>query len=216
MIGRILAGVTADTFKHMQLGVGAIIRDFDYSDIETPEAFRTAFLNAIRDGKSLGGTQGGINVNITPTYRKREVDGASVPFKGDKVIDQWECYMEATLKEFTPAIMQAAFPTAEFSEVGTDSGITAMRIRTALSATDYVENDCWIASTDYGYLMVAMFNTLGGTTGAIAAADQAEGNIPFRVDGHIEDFEAIDFCPAEVWFVDMEGTITKNQVGGGP
>ena len=215
MAERILAGVTADTFKHLQLGVGAIIRDFEYEDIKTATEFKAAFLQAIKDGQSFGGTQGGINIEIVPTYRKIEIDGANVPFKGDSVIDSWLCQMSATLKEFTPEIMQAAFPTSEFIEVGDEgSGIVAQRIKTAVSDEDYHKNHTWVATTKYGYIMVAMFNALGGTTGAITAADKAEGNIPFQTHGTIEDFEDIDYAPCEIWYVDITGgIITPAQVG---
>jgi hypothetical protein len=215
---RIIAGVTSDTFKHLQLGVGAIIRDFDYSSIETPAAFKAAFLAAIQNGQSFGGTQGGINVEIVPAYRKIPIDGASVPFKGDSVIDEWTCQMSCTLKEFTPQIMSLAFPTSEFAEVGAaDSGIIAQRIKTSISNEDYDKNHTWITTTQYGYLMVSMFNALGGTTGAMTAADRAEGNIPFRTRGTIEDFDDIDYAPCEIWYIDMQGgVITPVQVGGGP
>ncbi|MCL2816380.1 MAG: hypothetical protein FWD23_17435 [Oscillospiraceae bacterium] len=201
---RILAGVTADTFKSMQLGVGAIIRDFEYETIKTPEEFKTAFKTAILNGQSFGGTRGGINVEIVPTLRKRDVDGASVSFKGDSVIDEWVCQMSCSLVEFSPQVWQAAFPTSEYTEVGaTGSGIVAARIRTSLAHEDYDINHTWIATTDFGYIMVSMFNAIGGTTGAIAAADKSEGTIPFQTKGTIEDFEDIDFAPVEIWWVDM-------------
>ena len=216
MAERIIAGVTSDTFKHLQLGVGAILRDFEFDSIETPAEFKTAIVDAIRAGQSLGGTQGGINIEITPTYRKIEIDGANVPFKGDETIDEWLCQMTATLKEFTPDILQTAFPTAEFTEIGAaDSGITAMRIRTALSEEDYADNYTWVTTTKYGYLMIAMFNALGRTTGAISAADKSEGSIPIQINGKIEDFTDIDYAPCEIWMIDMEGGIIKTLVGTG-
>lgn len=216
MAERILAGVTSDTFRHLQLGVGALIRNFEYEGIETTEDFKTAFLDAIRNGQSLGGTQGGINIEVTPTYRKPEIDGANIPFKGDSVIDEWLCQMSCTLKEFTPLVLQDVFPTSEFIEVGeADSGIVAMRIRTAISPEDYSKNHCWIATTKYGWIMVAMFNTIGRTTGAIAAADKSEGNIPYQVNGHIDDFDDIDYAPCEIWFIDnVGGIIDKARVSG--
>lgn len=208
MAERVIAGVTSDTFRHLQLGPGVIIRDFEYEAIKTATEFRTAMLDAIREGKALGGTSGGINIEITPTFRKIEIDGANVPFKGDEVIDEWLCQMSTTAKEFTPQLLQDAFPTAEFIEVGdADSGITAMRIKTAISNEDYAKNHTWIATTQYGYVMVAMFNSLGRTSGAIAAADRAEGNIPIQINGKIEDFETIDYAPCEIWFVDMIGGV---------
>jgi len=216
MAERILAGVTSETFSSLQLGPGAIIRNFEFAEISSPEEFKTAFLEAIENGQSFGGTQGGINIEIVPTYRKIEIDGANVPFKGDSVIDEWLCQMSCTLKEFKPHTLQAAFPTAEFAEVGSeDSGILSMRIKTAISNDDYDENHTWIATTQYGYLMVAMFNAIGGTTGAITAADRAEGNIPFQTRGTIDDFKDIDFAPCEIWLVQtVDGDIIKSKVGG--
>ena len=208
---RILAGVTADTFKHQQLGAGAMFVNFEYEDIETAEQFRERFTDSIREGKSLGGTTGGFDINVTPTYRKREIDGASVPFKGDEVIDEWTCEMSTTLKEFTPDILQAAFPTAEFEEVGED--IVSMRIRAAVGPDDYKDNYTLILSTDYGWLMIAMFNALGRTTDAISTEDNAEGEIPFQVNGKIASFEDIDYAPVEIWFVDKVGGIIRNRIG---
>ena len=47
---RTLAGVTADTFKHLQLGAGVVIRDFDYEGIRTPDEFK----RAVHAGKKKG------------------------------------------------------------------------------------------------------------------------------------------------------------------
>ena len=210
---RTLAGVTADTFKHLQLGPGVVIRDFDYEGIKTSDEFKRAVHAALQNGQGLGGTIGGFQVNVTPTMRRIEVDGANIPFKGDSVIDSWECYMETTLKEFTPDILGAAFPTSEF--VTDSGGITAMRIRTGISRSDYWKNACWIATTQYGFVMVAMHNALGRTTGSITSEDKGEGQIPFRVDGHIEDFNEIDFAPCEILFVDDSGRLERVNVGGG-
>ena len=211
---RILAGVTPDTFRHQQLGPGLLLKNFEYETIATAEAFRAAFTEAIREGQSLGGTDGGFEINITPTFRKRQVDGANMPFRGDEVIDEWTCEMSTILKEFTPTTLQAAFPTSEFALVGTD--IVAMRIRSAIEDEDHADNFTAIMTTDYGWLMVAMFNALGRTTGAINTEDRSEGDIPFQVNGKIGDFEAIDFAPAEIWMVDRTtGGIIRNKVGAG-
>ena len=209
---RTLAGVTADTFRHLQIGPGVVIRDFDYENITTPEGFKHAVEAALQNGQGLGGTIGGFSINVTPTMRRIDVDGANIPFKGDSVIDSWECYMETTLKEFTPDILGAAFPTSEFASE--NKGITAMRIRTGIGRGDYWKNACWIATTQYGFVMVAMHNALGGTTGSITSEDKGEGQIPFRVDGHIEDFNEIDFAPCEILFVDKVGGLERTYVGG--
>jgi len=97
MSTRILAGVTADTFKHQQLGPGLLLVNFEYEHIQTADEFREAFTEAVRNGQSLGGTSGGFEINVTPEFRKREIDGANIPFKGDEVIDEWACEMSTTL-----------------------------------------------------------------------------------------------------------------------
>jgi len=209
-MGRVLAGVTNETFKTMQLGVGVIIKDFEYSSLETPADFKTALIAAITGGQSLGATLGGININVTPEMRQRALDGITVDFKGDSVIDKWTCTLATTLKEFSPQALQAAFPTSEFTQVSSDESILAMRIKTALELDDYVENYTWIGTTDFGYLMISMFNALASTSGDIAAADKAEGGIPITISGKAEDFEDADYAPCEIWFIDEKGGIIKD------
>jgi hypothetical protein len=93
-------------------------------------------------------------------------------------------------------------------------GITSMRIKTGIGPYDYYDNISWVATTQYGYIMVAMFNALGQTTGAISAQDKNEGTIPFQVRGSIEDFDDIDYAPCEIWLIDaIGGIIEKTKVG---
>jgi len=202
--GRVLAGVTSDTFKSLQLGPGAIIKNFEYHGITTYNAFHAAMLEAIKNGQSFGGTEGGINIEITPTYGRYPIDGATARFKGDSFITDWLCQMSTNLKEFDPKTLAAAFPTSEFIEVG-DNDILAQRIRAAISPEDYDDNHTWIATTKFGYLMVSFFNALGQTTGAIAAPSTGSGNLPFQSVGHVEDFDDIDFAPCEIWYVYRDG-----------
>jgi len=202
--GRILAGVTSDTFKSLQLGPGAIIKNFDYSSLTSYEEFHEALLDAIKNGQSFGGTEGGIDIEITPTYGRYPVDGATARFKGDSFITDWLCQMSTNLKEFTPKVLQAAFPTSEFSE-GPGDDILSQRIRAAISLSDYDENHTWISTTKFGYLMVSFFNALGQTTGAISAPSEGAGGIPFQSVGHVEDFDTIDFAPCEIWYVYRDG-----------
>jgi len=91
-----------------------------------------------------------------------------------------------------------------------------MRIRSAIDLDDYKDNYTLILTTDYGWLMIAMFNALGRTTGPINTEDQAEGEIPFQVNGKVSDFEAIDYAPVEIWMVDRTADgIIRSKVGAG-
>lgn len=206
MAERILSGVTQETFSYLQLGAGAIIKNFDYSAITTPAAFKTAFNTALQTDQNLGGTRGGIAINIMPTTRKIEIDGTEVvSFVGDEVVESWDVSMGASLVQFTPQTLQEAFPSAEFAGVGTD--ITAMRIRQQFSDEDYEENHTWISTTKYGYLMISMFNTLSRLTGEITTTSNGESVLPITINPKNADFLDIEHLPCEIWFVDMVGGV---------
>lgn len=208
MAERILSGVTAETFSYLQLGAGAIIRDFDYTAIETTTEFKEAFLAALPTEQNLGGTRGGIAITITPTTRKIEIDGtATTSFVGDEVVESWEISMGASLVQFSPQTMQEAFPNAEFTNVGANSGITAMRLKQQYGKEDYATNHTWISTTKYGYLMVSMHNTLSRLTGEITSTDNGEAVMPIEIHPKNLDFTDIEFLPVEIFFVDMIGGV---------
>lgn len=206
MAERTIAGVTADTFKYLQMGAGAIIRDFDYKEIKTAQEFKAAVMEALPTEANLGGTRGGIAVSIVPTTRKPVIDGVAaegIGFIGGESIDYWTAHMAASLVQFSPQTLQEAFPTAEFTTVGEDSGITAMRLKQQFSKEDYAENHTWITTTKYGYLMISMFNTLTRLTGDVQSTDNSEAVIPIDILPNYGDFTELDFVPAEIWIVDM-------------
>lgn len=206
MAERILAGVTAETFSFLQLGAGAIIKNFDYETITTPEAFKAAFNEALQTEQNLGGTRGGIAINIMPTTRKIEIDGTEVvSFVNDEVVESWDLSMGASLVQFTPQTMQEAFPSAEFTNAGTD--IAAMRIRQQFSKDDYATNHTWISTTQYGYLMVSMFNTLSRLTGEVTTTSNGESVLPITINPKNADFLDIEHLPVEIWFIDMVGGV---------
>lgn len=213
MAERILAGVTSDTFLYLQLGAGAIIRNFDYTEIETTEAFKEAFLAALPTEQNLGGTRGGIAITITPTTRKIEIDGtATTSFVGDEVVESWDIMMGASLVQFNPQSMKEAFPNSDFITVGTDNNITAMRMRQQFGTDDYAKNHTWITTTKYGYLMVSMHNTLSRLSGEVTSTDNGEAVLPIEIRPKNLDFTDIDFLPVEIWFVDMVGGVIDTGV----
>lgn len=210
MAERVLAGVTSETFNYLQLGAGAIIRDFDYESITDVADFKAAFLDALPTKNNLGGTRGGISINITPTTRKIDIDGTNlVSFIGDETVESWECSMGASLVQFSPQTFKEAFPSAEFTSVDTDEKITSMRVRQQFSDSDYAKNHTWISTTKYGYLMVSMFNTISMLSGEITTTANGEAVIPVSIKPKNKDFLDIDNLPVEVWFVDMQGGIIQ-------
>lgn len=206
---RILAGVTPETFNYLQLGAGAIIRDFDYANIKTAAEFKIAFMEAMQTEQNLGGTRGGIALNIMPTTEKTEIDGTElVNFIGDEKVTAWDLSMGASLVQFSPQSMQEAFPSGEFTNVGgAGSGITAMRIRQQFSREDYATNHTWISTSKFGYLMVSMFNTLSRLTGEITSTSGGEAVLPITINPKNADFTDIEHLPVEIWLIDMVGGI---------
>lgn len=208
MAERTISGVTADTFNYLQLGAGAIIRDFEYREIKTPQAFKAALLEALATEQNLGGTRGGVALSILPTTRKPVIDGVAadgIGYIGGEVIDYWTAHMATSLVQFSPQTLQEAFPTAVFTNVNEDegSGITSMRLKQQFDKADYAENHTLISTTKYGYLMVAMFNTLARLTGDIQTTDNNEAVIPIDILPNYGNFEEIDYVPAEIWIIDM-------------
>lgn len=209
------AGVTARTFDYLQLGAGAIIKNFAYEAIETVEEFITAYEEAMQTKNNIGGTEGGIRLSITPTMYKRAIDGTQmVSFVGDEEIESWEVSMGADFVEFSPQVMQEAFPSAEFTEVGqTDSGILAMRIKRQVAIEDYANNHCLILGTKYGFVMFAMHDTLSRLSGETTTNEKGEAVLSIDISPKNKDFLDIENLPVEIWFIDIsKNTIIKPEV----
>ena len=199
MSEKVLYGLTGDTFKSIQFGAGAIFKNLAYQDVRTMADFNTLLTTAAAEGRMLGATDGGIKVNISATYGRPSLDGlGSIPFKGGLLPESLECYIEATLKEVSPSKMQSIFPTSRFAMEDGDNAIS-QRINLNISNEDYADNVTWVATTNFGYIMVALFNAFGRANGAISSVDGvAGGGIPYRADGNVGDFHETEFIPAEV------------------
>lgn len=212
MADRILNGVTAETFNYLQLGAGAIIRNFQYGNITTVSAFQDAYRAALQTPDNLGGTRGGIGINIVPTTRKVEIDGTEmVSFVGEKIVESWDISMSASLVQFNPQSMREAFPSSEFKSIGT--GVTEMIIKQQFSNDDYAQNHTWISSTKYGWLMISYQNTLSMLNGEITSNSSGEAVVPVIIHPHNADFLDIENLPVVIWFIDRTGnTITINTV----
>jgi len=199
MAEKVLYGLTNDTFKSIQFGAGAIFRNLEHQDVTTMADFNALLTKAAGDGQMLGATDGGINVNISATYGRPSVDGlGSMPFKGGLLPESIECYIEATLKEVSPSKMQSIFPTSRFAMEDGKNAIS-QRININIASDDYEDNITWVATTQFGYIMVSLLNAFGRAGGAIAAVNGiAGGGVPYRADGNMENFADTEYIPAEV------------------
>jgi hypothetical protein len=215
MASFIIDSVNTETFASQILGQGVMIENFEYEHLTAFDEFETAVRDATVGGQSLGAVLGAVEVNITPEYRIRNIaeQVAVIPFVGQNIIDRWDVTMSATLVEFDADKIRHLFPTAEPTEVSTD--ITNIKIRTALNQSDHVINHTWVVSTDYGYMMVALKNALGGTTGAITGTPRDEGTVAFQTTGHVADLRDISYVPADIWLIKRDGgAIIQGAVSG--
>ena len=196
---KVLYGLTKETFKGIQFGAGALFKNLEYQDVVTMSEFGKLMTDAAKEGKMLGATDGGINVNISASYGRPSIDGlGSIPFKGGLLPEGLECYIAAKLKELSPSKMQSIFPTSRFAMEDGDAAIS-QRINLNISDEDYLDNVTWVGTTGFGYILISLFNAFGRSDGAIeAVAGIAGGGTPFRADGHVADFTETEHIPAEV------------------
>ena len=214
MAEKVLYGLTSDTFKSIQFGAGAVFRNLEYQDVKSISDFNTMMQNAVTSGQMLGATDGGININISATYGRPSIDGlGSIPFRGGLLPESLECYIEMTLKEVSPSKMQSIFPTSRFINE-TSTSVISQRINLNISDEDYCDNICWIGTTNFGFILISLFNAFGRANGAIGAVDGiAGGGIPFRADGNVANFDETEFIPAEVLYVYREITGATSEIG---
>ena len=195
---RVLYAITDETERGVQFGSGLILKNFEYQPIEEMSEFDEAIDAAVMNGQALGAIDGGANVNITVTYGRPSIDGLGMfPFKGMEIPESLECYIAVTIKEFSPDKIQSVYGTSRFMYGGGDA--LSQRIQTAIAPEDYYDNITWVGTTNFGYIMISVFNVLGKSGGAINAVEGvAAGGIPFRADGNLSSFKDTNFVPAEI------------------
>lgn len=201
-----MTGLTADSFKRMQLNAGIFLKNFSYDSAADKAALATAVASAIEAGTGvLGATTGGGTFAVTPTYRQIEADGMRNAFKGSSVLDSVEVKLTTTLKEITPDNFVLALGTGIKSTSGQKTTVT---MRNYVSDADYIESLCWVGDLlDSGRLvLINITNALNVAGATFTFTDKGEGTIPVEFRAHQEGLTA-DTAPFEIVFFDTATTL---------
>lgn len=194
-----LAGVTNETFKNLQVDAGVLIEDLEYTGDETLEEILEIVVTAIDTQKCIGATRGGSTFISEAETRQIECDGLRVRFKGDMVKDSVKARIETNLLEFTVDNIQRIIPTAEITADETNGKVT-YRERTRINTdTDYMKKLSWVVDrSDGGIIIFSLFNPMNTSGTNIAGADKKEAQIPVTFEAFNASFDDRDYAPYQV------------------
>lgn len=189
-------GLRKATFENLQLNAGVMLVNFDYDDITTTAALKTAVTSAITGGESLGATRGGGTFNVTKDIRTVEVDGKRYDFKGDKFVDSADTYLTTTLLEITAENLKRALSTGEIETTGEK---TTIKMHTAIGDSDYLQNIVWVGDTsNAGFVMIVLYNALNTADLTLTFTDKGEGTLPVEFHASQDEVDDNDYAPFEI------------------
>ena len=189
-------GLRADTFDNLQLNAGIMLKNFEYANITSASALKTAITAAITGNKCLGATRGGGSFNVTRERRTPDIDGMRYPFIGSEFVDSADAYLSTTLVEITADNLKLALG----SGVATTSGnVTTIKMNTAYTDTDYLTNVCWVGDlADGRFVLICLKNALNTADLQLTYADKNEGTLTVEFHAHQEAVDDYDEAPFEV------------------
>lgn len=185
-----------ETFKKLQLNAGIVLKNFDYTAITTASALKTAVEAAKTAGTMLGATRGGGTFTATRETRTPDVDGMRYDFKGGLYVDKIDVNLSTTLLEITPDNLVTALGSGEKTTSGSK---TTIKMHTAISDEDYLENICWIGDTaEEGFVIICLLNAINMADFSLTWADKNEGTLPVEMHATQDEVDDYDYAPFEI------------------
>lgn len=195
----LISGLTAKTFKNLQLNEGAFLLGFDLSTYTDAATLATAVAAALTAGTDvLGATIGGGSFSAEPSIREIEVDGMRYPFVGSTVNDMWTIKLSGTAKEVNADNFARFLMTCDKDT--SKNNVTKLTVRTEIKASDYISKLTWIGSTSEGLCAIELENVLNISGATLTFQDKGEGSIPFEFQAHCADLESQDKAPFAIYF----------------
>lgn len=199
------SALRADTFNKLQLNAGILLKDLDYSSVTDSTALKTAIANIVSGGSSpigtlVGATRGGGTFTVTRDMRTPEIDGMRYGFKGSDFVDSTDAYLSTTLVEVTAENVE----TLLGSGTSTTSGKkTTVKMNTAISASDYLTNVCWVGDLADGQLvLICLKNAINTADFTFTYTDKGEGTLAAEFHARQAAVNDYDNAPFEVVFFD--------------
>lgn len=206
----------AGTFDNLQLNAGIVLKDFDYSGATDAATLKAAIASAITAGTNiLGATRGGGSFNVTRETRTPDIDGMRYGFKGSDFVDSSDAYLSTTLVEVTAANFKTLLAAGTSSTSGKK---TTVKMNTAISASDYLTNICWVGDIADGQLvLICLKNAINTADFTFTYTDKGEGTLAAEFHARQASVGDYDEAPFEVVFFDTSGdmgSMTVNSAAG--
>ena len=182
--------IPSDTFSHLQLNAGLMLRDFD------PKPATVASSGII------GATSGGVEFKAKPSYTDfgEDIDNCPANMKELKLLDSIEVTMSGTLVTATAEVVRQLVGAADV-----DSGDSTHVVpRNDLTEADFM--DVWWVG-DYsdkngdkngGFLAIHMENALSTGGFSLKSDNKKKGQMDFELTAHYS-MDAPDKVPYEVY-----------------
>lgn len=185
--------IPADTFKHLVINAGILLKDFDPSGADEWDP---------KD--QIGATSGGITFTTTPTWTDYgdNVDNCPKNTKEMKRLDEVEAKLTGTLLTITPEVAKSLLAAADVSS--TDA--TKIVPRRDIADADFA--DIWFVS-DYsdknganngGYIAIHLMNALSTGGLQLKTTDKNKGEMAFEYTAHYS-ISNPDIVPFEIYIV---------------
>lgn len=195
----------ADTFNKLQLNAGILLKDLNYSSVTDSSALKTAIANIISGGTSpigelVGATRGGGTFTVTREMRTPEIDGMRYGFKGSDFVDSTDAYLSTTLVEVTADNVETLLATGTATTSGKK---TTIKMATAISASDYLTNICWVGDLADGQMvLICLKNAINTADFTFTYTDKGEGTLAAEFHARQASVGDYDEAPFEVVFFD--------------
>lgn len=144
------SGITESTPKNMLINAAVLYANLKYEEDKW-------------SGELLGATSGGAKISIVPDYKNIEVDGAVVNVKGMMQKQGETAYIEASLIEMTPQILQMTM-AAEKVESPV-KGYDLYKTKSLLEEKDYIDNIAAIGTLSDGREIIVIMENMLCTSG---------------------------------------------------
>jgi hypothetical protein len=199
----------AGTFDNLQLNAGIVLKNLDYASVTDATALKTAIANIISGGTSpigtlVGATRGGGTFTVTRETRTPDIDGMRYGFKGSDFVDSTEAFLSTTLVEITPDNIADLLATGTAVTSGKKTTVT---MATAITASDYLTNICWVGDLADGQLvLICLKNAINTADFTFTYTDKGEGTLAAEFHARQANVGDYDNAPFEVVFFDLPST----------
>ena len=132
-------GITTKTPQHLQLGAGALFKNFVIGT--------DTYSSAKAAGKLLGATQGGGKFVAKAKINNISVDGGGSRVMGFADVSEWDdIHLEVNLIELTADIIRDELALADITTLdsGALTGYKKITGRVGIADTDYITNITWV------------------------------------------------------------------------